>query len=306
MNDKLLVHGIMDIQLLDERNCNKPLAILIDVEPEVYLNEICQIISDQVPDILPERKYEFQHHGIKISKVQEATVRLSKIALPGGDPSLCMLSLFFSNLNGAENVSKDRDLESPLSVKTEASQSTPQTHVSTVTKTIQLRSPTTVELRNLKNFTDKESGRGKEPLYRTFWNKKVQELSKCVNESWKLHRSELMELEIQEIQTKCKEIEADAACGSNDSRLKKTTLPNNVLRVQEASEAIKSLTAEVNSFSEKLKRSHDVLEKENFRKELKRAKTSLLFSTSELRKAQDALRKNLGVKKSEFAKHLSH
>ena len=308
----------MDIQLLDERNGNKPLAVLIDVEPGVYLNEIRQIISDQVSDILPEGKYEFQHHGIKISKVEEATVRLSKIALPGDDPSLCMLSLSFSNLNGAENVSKDRDLESPLSVKTEASQFTPQTHVSAVTKTIQLRSPTAVELRNLKIFTDKEieSGRGKEPLYRTFWNKKVQELSqnrkmsnkeiyKRVNESWQLHRSELMELETQEIQTKCKEIEADAACGSNDSRLKKTTLPNNVLRVQEASEAIKSLTAEVNSFSEKLKRSHDALEKENFRKELKRAKTSLLFSTSELRKAQDALRKNLSVKKSEFAKHLS-
>jgi hypothetical protein len=169
----------MDIQLLDERNCNKPLAVLIDVEPGVYLNEIRQIISDQVSDILPEGKYEFQHHGIKISKEEEATVRLSKIALPGDDPSLCMLSLSFSNLNGVENVSKDRDLESPLSVKTEASQFTPQTHVSAVTKTIQLRSPTAVELRNLKIFTDKEteSGRGKEPLYRTFWNKKVQELS---------------------------------------------------------------------------------------------------------------------------------
>jgi hypothetical protein len=148
----------MDIQLLDERNGNKPLAVLIDVEPGVYLNEIRQIISDQVSDILPEGKYEFQHHGIKISKAEEATVRLSKIALPGDDPSLCMLSLSFSNLNGAENVSKDRDLESPLSVKTEseASQFTPQTHVSAVTKTIQLRSPTDVELRNLKNFTDKE------------------------------------------------------------------------------------------------------------------------------------------------------
>jgi hypothetical protein len=133
-----------------------------------------------------------------------------------------------------------------------------------------------------------------------------KEIYKRVNESWQLHRSELMELETQEIQTKCKEIEADAECGSNDSRLNKTTLPNNVLRVQEASEAIKSLTAEVNSFSEKLKRSHEALEKEHFRKELKRAKTSLLFSTSELRKALDALRKNLCVKKSEFAKHLSH
>ena len=83
----------MDIQLLDERNCNKPLANLIDVEPGVYLNEIRQIISDQVSDILPEGEYEFQHHGIKISKVEEATVRLSKITLPGDDPSLCMLSL---------------------------------------------------------------------------------------------------------------------------------------------------------------------------------------------------------------------
>ena len=110
----------MDIQLLDERNGNKPLAVLIDVEPGVYLNEIRQIISDQVSDILPEGKYEFQHHGIKISKAEEATVRLSKIALSGDDPSLCMLSLSFSNLNGAENVSKDMDLESPLSVMSQS------------------------------------------------------------------------------------------------------------------------------------------------------------------------------------------
>ena len=172
----------MDIQLLDEQNSNKPLAILIDVEPSVYLSEVRQIISDQVSDILPEGEYEFQHHGIQISKSQEATVRLSKIALPGNGHSFSMLPLSFSNSNGAENVSKDRDSEPPLSVniKTETSQSPSQTHVSTVTKMLQLRSPTTAELRNLKIYTDKEveNGRGKEQLYRKFWNNKVQELSK--------------------------------------------------------------------------------------------------------------------------------
>ena len=131
-----------------------------------------------------------------------------------------------------------------------------------------------------------------------------KEIYKCVNESWQLHTSKLLELETQEIQTKCKEIETDPACASNESKLKQTTLPKNLLRVQEASEAIKSLTVEIKSFSEKLKRSHDALERENYTKELKRAKTSLDSSTSELRKARDTLRKNLGVKKSDFEKHL--
>ncbi len=143
----------MDIQLLDEQNSNKPLAILIDVEPSVYLSEVRQIISDQVSDILPEGEYEFQHHGIQISKSQEATVRLLKIG-----HSFSMLPLSFSNSNGAENVSKDRDSEPPLSVniKTETSQSPSQTHVSTVTKMLQLRSPTTAELRNLKIYRSRK------------------------------------------------------------------------------------------------------------------------------------------------------
>lgn len=184
------------------------------------------------------------------------------------------------------------------------------------TKMLKLQSPTTAEVRNLKMFTatEIENGRGKEPEYRKFWNKKVQDLSKNrnisnkeiykrVNESWQLHRCKLLQVETRDVQTKSKEIENMRECeatGSHESKMKKTTLTKNVLGVREASEAIKSLAAEVTCLSESLKRSHDALEKNKFQNDLKHAKTRLDASRSELRKAQDTLRKNLGVKKSEL------
>lgn len=309
----------MDVKLLDE-NSNKSLAILFDVKPELYLSEVRQVVSDQVSDVMPSSEYRFKYQGTELSKAQETVTTLQKIALSGDDLSFFMLPLSIPISNTADHtISTESGLESDSSDQTKPIKSTPPQTESPETKTkmLNLRSPSHAEIRNLRIFTDTEieNGRGKESDYRRFWNEKIRELAndrkiskkeiyKRVNENWKINRGKRLQNEAQEVHV-TQTPEYEAASASHGHKMKKTTLPKNIIRVREASEAVESLSTEVSSLSESLKRQHDSSsEKSMMRNELKRAKTRLDSSRSELRKAQDTLRKNLSVKKSELPKHL--
>ena len=72
-------------------------------------------------------------------------------------------------------------------------------------KVLQLRSPTTTEIRSLKIYTDIEikRGKGQDQPYKIFWNERVRKMAKNrnisnkeiyrrTNEEWRLHRSKLL------------------------------------------------------------------------------------------------------------------
>jgi conjugal transfer/entry exclusion protein len=86
--------------------------------------------------------------------------------------------------------------------------------------------------------------------------------------------------------------------------MKKATISKNIERVREATESTQSLRETVGSMSQTLKRNPDLVNRAEVERNVKRAKTSLISSMSELRKAQDTLRKNLGAKKSQLSEYL--
>ena len=184
-------------------------------------------------------------------------------------------------------------------------------------KVFQLRSPTTCEFRNLKIYTDAEikKGRGQEQAYRTFWNEKVKkmaknrqisnkEIYKRANDEWRHHRSKVLvkdSIDMEEIVKSTyteKREDEETEDGPQAKKLKAGTVPSNISRVKAASASLESLLAELNRKTEELKKTFDPILKKEIQTELSQLQMSLDSSKSEMRKAQETLRKNLKTKKS--------
>ena len=187
----------MDVQLV-ERNADltrKPLAIIFELNEETYLKDVRNIIAKQVSDIMPNASYIFLSQGKRVNKVMK-NITIGEIVEKGDDPSLCIAVLSVDlpgdveeTLGHSITVGPQRTCETgetgtstgamPYSPK--STTSIPAIYPSTENRTVlQLRSPTTAELHNLKKYSDDEiiKGKGKEQAYRAFWNKKVEELAK--------------------------------------------------------------------------------------------------------------------------------
>ncbi|CAB4017925.1 Hypothetical predicted protein [Paramuricea clavata] len=170
---------------------------------------------------------------------------------------------------------------------------------------------------NDKSFlmnADIEKGKGSEKEYRRFWNEEVRkmakytsigkkEMHKQVNERWKLKRCSLLEAETKNVQELEKNIAEKADDWQAPKTMKKATISKNIERVREATENTQSLRETVGSLSQTLKRNPDLVNRAEVERNVKRAKTSLISSMSELRKAQDTLRKNLGAKKLQLSEY---
>ena len=307
----------MDVQLIVVEHPERPVAILFDVEPTIFLRELRSVISNQVADIISSNDYRFQHQGVELTRSQENSVSLRTIALTSDDKSFFMIQLSFCK-PGAEGVYNHHDHGScanktvpKLAEKSAAS--TSEAELST-TKVLQLRRLTDVELRNIKIYSnsDIEKGKGSEKEYRRFWNEKVKQLAKDrsiskneiykqVNESWKLKRCSLLEAEAQSVQELEKIIAEKVDDWQAPSTMKKATISKNIQRVRGAIESSQSLRETVTSLSQSLKRDQNSVNRAEIERNVKKAKTSLASSLSELRKAQDTLRKNLCIKKSQLS-----
>lgn len=191
-------------------------------------------------------------------------------------------------------------------------------------KVFQLRSPTTTELRNLKIYTDAEikKGRGQEPAYRLFWNEKVKQMAKNrkisnkeiykrTNDEWRLHRSKLLVKDFKNMEeivtsTDMEKIkEEETKDEPQAKKMKAGTVPSNVSRVKAASASLECLLAEINSKTEELEKTFDSTSRNEIQSELSQLQMRLDSSKSEMRKAQDTMRKNLKTKKSELLKYFS-
>ena len=184
-------------------------------------------------------------------------------------------------------------------------------------KVLQLRSPTTTEIRSLKIYTDIEikRGKGQDQAYKIFWNERVRKMAKNrnisnkeiyrrTNEEWRLHRSKLLvnhagkEDLVKDLVTPNNMQKTED--GPKAKKMKAATVPSNISRVKIASAKIENLQAEVNLKTEVLKKTVDSAARKDILTALSQLQTCLDTSCAELRRAQDALRKNL--KKLELSK----
>ena len=315
----------MDVKLIDVEHPEKAVAILFDVEPDILLSEMRNVISNQVADIISSNDYRFQHHEVELSRSQESSVILRNIALPSNDKSFWMVHVSFCNpgteyVNHRDRSKTDKTVpKSAASAETSlvSSLSTSETEVTSTSNVLQLRRLSDVELRNIKIYSnaDIKKGKGSEKEYRRFWNEEVRkmakdtsigkkEMYKQVNERWKLKRCSLLEAETKNVQELEKSIAEKADDWQAPKTMKKATISKNIERVREATESTQSLRETVGSMSQTLKRNPDLVNRAEVERNVKRAKTSLISSMSELRKAQDTLRKNLGAKKSQLSEYL--
>jgi hypothetical protein len=176
-------------------------------------------------------------------------------------------------------------------------------------KVLQLRSPTTTEIRSLKIYTDIEikQGKGQDQAYKIFWNERVRkmaknrniskkEIYKRTNEEWRLHRSKLLVKDHtgkEELVTPNDNDMQKAEDRPKAKKMKAATVPSNISRVKIASARIENLQAEVNLKTEVLKKTVDSIARKDILTALSQLQTCLDAASAELRRAQDTLRKNL-------------
>ena len=329
----------MDVQLV-QRNADltrKPLAILFELNEETFLKDVRNIIVEQVSDIMPNASYSFLSQGKPVSKVMEEKTTIREIVEKGDDPSLCIAVLSVDLLGDVEEtlghcitIGPQRTCETgetatstgAMTYSPKSTTSLPAICPSTENrKVLQLRSPTTAELRNLKKYTDDEiiKGKGKEQAYRAFWNKKVEELAKNrslskqeiykrTNEQWRLHGTQLLlkdSEKMKEMEGAANTADREAGVEPQKKKMKAVTLPSNISRAKASSAAVASLLADIAAKTEELKKVSDLTTRKEIQSILQQLRRQLDTSKSEMRKAQDALRKNLNIKKSELSKFFS-
>lgn len=78
----------MDVQLIDIKHAEETaVAILFDVEPDMFLKEIRNVVLYQVSEIISSNDYRFHHgrFGAELSKTQQSSVTLRNIAVTSDD-----------------------------------------------------------------------------------------------------------------------------------------------------------------------------------------------------------------------------
>lgn len=321
----------MDVQLVQESEslARRPLAILLQVQEETYLADVRNIIAEEVPDIMPPGKYSFCFRGETVSKIMEEELTLRQIVEESDDASLNVVVLTFDlpsndneNNQGEDGLKQLSNAQSSSLMSSGSESSMRKTTLpssslllETPKKVLQLRSPTTTEIRNLNIYTENEikQGRGKDEAYKIFWNERVRkmaknrniskgEIYKRTNEELRLHRSKLLIEEHRNMEQMATSNDVQETEGSTKAKkMKAATVPSNISRMKIASATLESLRGEINLNIKDLEKTVDPTTRKDILTAISLLQMRLDASSSEMRKAQDALRKNL--KRREQLKH---
>ena len=322
----------MDVQLVDSVK-SETIAILFDVEVKKCLSHIRDLIAKQVSDLMPSDTYFFVHQGLEVSEAMEYELTIEQIASPisndlGDDnSSLNVILLSFGKCydginykHATDNTAVDTTTQSiHRKMVSESSCATPQKEKTI--KMLTLKSPTTADLRGLKIYTEDEikKGKGSQAMYRQFWNKKIKEFAKnralsndeiCkrVNEEWRFHKTTLLVKEskdVDEVMSQClKSVGGNnTQDGPKAKKMKAKTLPSNVSRMNAAVQQAEDLTVQITLKNKELQNAVNPASAGEIKSELSRLQASLDSTKSEIRKAQDTMRKNLQTKQSEINKY---
>ena len=254
-------------------------CILFDVDAHLTLDFLRNKIKEEVANLMPtDYMFVVLEKPVKLSEEQTKTINTS-IQWEKNEP-------FIHYTESKTGVAK--------SETTKSKEEHPPAHttrkdcVTTVEKATDalamLQSPTTCSIKGIKIYSEDEieKGIGKEKERRRFWNKKARELCKAnikkqdlysrIHDEWRAHKASSM--------TK----EAKRNEGKEKSTLKKGTLMGNIARVDQAKQKLEDLLKEI-----KKEENSCCIEKS---KKVKRLREELQATRSEIRKAQDALRKS--------------
>lgn len=174
-----------------------------------------------------------------------------------------------------------------------------------------LRSPSSWELRGVKIYSleEIEVAKGIEKKRRVFWNdmakkmckettKPKQIIGKTINDEWRKHQANLL-LEEQDLLSAATEAEnkgGNIPCGR---KLKSGTIGKNAQRIRNNQDELAKITAQI----DKVKKQEPGQKRKIELNELERTKK---FCISDMKKAQDVMRKNLKVAKMSTVKDTNY
>lgn len=274
---------MLDVNI-SEKN-EKVSCIIFDVDENLTLDTIRQRISDEADELL-KGDYRFTISGVPLSLAQEQNVLVSKaIKWERGEPVIHYQCISHEEkqehllVNAKDTQSPNvNDHEEQGTCSKTRSEGTLQKSAFSL-----LQSPTTCSIKGIKLYSHKdiETSIGKEKERRIFWNKRARalckenikkaDLYKQIHEDWRIYKTDLMTRDVKDL-------------GSRKSTLKKATLQNNIARVDCARQKIDHLR-------EAIINANDIHDHKQKTSELQRLRDELSLTKSELRKAQDALRK---------------
>ena len=165
-----------------------------------------------------------------------------------------------------------------------------------------------IATKGIKFYSRKEveSSEGQEQMYRRFWNMKVgqfakaksfgkwtkSELKGAIDVAWSLKRASLFSIEIRGLEAKVAEMK-DAWKERNFQFPDLKNAHKNEARMLGAANTVQEADKVIRNINDQIRKASNVSKREELRKELSTAQERMKGNYAELKKAQDALRKNM-------------
>lgn len=172
-----------------------------------------------------------------------------------------------------------------------------------------------IATKGIKFYSKKEveSSEGQEQMYRRFWNMKVGQLTKAksfgtwtkselkgaIDVAWSLKRASLFSIEIRGLEAKITEMKDEW----KERNFQFPDLKNahkNEARMLSAAHTVQEADKVIRSISDQLRKACNMSKRDELRKELSAAQERMKGNYAELKKAQDALRKNMNSDRSKI------
>ncbi|XP_031552835.1 uncharacterized protein LOC116290009 [Actinia tenebrosa] len=290
----------MDVLTLKNDENDVPSSSLFEVNPECFLSDLRTRIMEEVPDLLPhDFRFLFPSSGVRISLRQEARVAVKAVSYTEGvghymrfveekrDPTYPPEKKEQTVFDLGESVCPPTSTSSVKQVCEKEPNKEPIPEQATV---MGLKSPEAWLLKGIKIYKEKEieDARGKEKERRIFWNAKAKILAKSdlkktqiyeeIHKAWRLKKTEIL-------------LGESSGVRMASTSMKKGTLEKNKERFQLAKRECETLSDKI---KELMKTKSAKTEQQMI--ELRELQSNFDIARSTLRKAQDALRKN--IKKS--------
>ena len=279
----------------------KAIKIFLDGEavgvlPAFNEGDTLSNLRDEILDDLGLESFAYLHQASPIELNKESILKVECVAKQVGGENDCLsIELTSSSFSEPGDQHPQGDCHS-----TKLETDTGQTNMF-------LRRPQSWEIRGIKIYTsqDIEVAKGMEKQRRLFWNdmakklcketkKSKQDIVQIINEAWRKEQTSLLIGESKDLLNAAEDMQA------KESKLKPSTLAKNIQRIRKSQNELEKVNTNIAETQNKrpgeanLKRKHEL-------EELYRAKKYYL---SEIKKGQDAMRKNLKLKMSEV-KHLT-
>ena len=224
---------------------------------------------------------------------------LSQSKNDAGFSSACHDVSFVSDASLAVDQSDDDEIFTETQLQSDSSKlKQPNTPTSMF-----LRSPSSWEVRGVKIYTSQEieSAKGMEKQRRIFWNDMAKKLCKetknskqviaqIINESWRKEQTGLLITKSKDLLDAAKEME------KTNSKMKPSTIAKNIQRIRDSQKELERIDAEMKEALEQSPLGDGINKRKRELEELQRAKK---YHLSDIKKGQDAMRKNLNLKLSE-------